>query len=163
LLFNLWYRDADSAYTPSYPNNLPQVDHVFPQSLLRKVKAVNPVTGRRDVLRYREADRNQLANCMLLTAKENGAGGKGDRPPDVWFADKGTEYLLKHLIPQDPSLWAINQFDAFVEARKALILNKMRELKLVGPANPLGAAAPPPTTSSTRPSTDAFTTVPAAE
>ena len=30
LLFNLWYQDADSTYTPSYPNNVPQVDHVFP-------------------------------------------------------------------------------------------------------------------------------------
>jgi hypothetical protein len=29
LLFNLWYRDVDGTYTPSYPNNLPQVDHVF--------------------------------------------------------------------------------------------------------------------------------------
>jgi hypothetical protein len=74
LLFNLWYRDADSAYTPSYPNNLPQVDHVFPQSVLRKVKAENPTTGRKDLLQYLEPQRNQLANCMLLSAQENGAG-----------------------------------------------------------------------------------------
>ena len=32
LLFNLSYRDFN--YTPAYENNLPQVDHVFPQSLL---------------------------------------------------------------------------------------------------------------------------------
>jgi hypothetical protein len=39
LLFNLWYRDVDGTYTPAYPNNLPQVDHVFPQSVLRGMKA----------------------------------------------------------------------------------------------------------------------------
>jgi len=30
LLFNLWYREFN--YTPAYDNNLPQVDHIFPQS-----------------------------------------------------------------------------------------------------------------------------------
>jgi len=48
---------------------------------------------------------------MLLTAKENGAGGKSDTPPDVWFADKPTEYLKKHLIPPDPALWQIDRFE----------------------------------------------------
>ncbi len=44
LIFNLWYKDFD--YTPSYENNLPQVDHIFPQSLLNKSRVTNPVTGR---------------------------------------------------------------------------------------------------------------------
>lgn len=79
LLFNLWYRDFN--YTPAYDNNLPQIDHIFPQSLLRKVKIAHPETGRMNLMKYREADRNQLANCMLLTADENGAGGKRDTPP----------------------------------------------------------------------------------
>ncbi|MBO0699187.1 MAG: DUF1524 domain-containing protein, partial [Zavarzinella sp.] len=81
LVFNLWY---DFNYTPAYENNLPQVDHIFPQSLLRTVKVAG-AAGRLNTLKYREADRNQLANCMLLTAAENGAGGKGDTPPDEWF------------------------------------------------------------------------------
>ena len=59
LLFNLWYRDFN--HTPAYDNNLPQIDHIFPQSALRKVKIVNPRTGRQDLMKYREAQRNQLA------------------------------------------------------------------------------------------------------
>jgi hypothetical protein len=159
LLFNLWYRDVDGTYTPSYPNNLPQVDHVFPQSVLRKVKAKNPSTGRMDVLRYREGERNQLANCMLLTAQENGAGGKSDTPPDQWFADKTPEYLTKHLIPQDPALWQLDKFEEFIEQRKALILTKMRELKLVAAeADPVAPAA------AVKPvSAGAFTSIPPAE
>ena len=46
LIFNLWYRHFN--YTPSYNNNLPQVDHIFPQSLLRTVKDISPDTGRRN-------------------------------------------------------------------------------------------------------------------
>src|SRR5262249_12482907 len=86
LLFNLWYRNFN--YTPAYENNLPQVDHIFPQSDVRKVKAVNPRTNRKDLTKYKDAERNQLANCMLLTQQENGAGGKGDTLPVQWFAGK---------------------------------------------------------------------------
>ncbi|MFN8546595.1 MAG: DUF262 domain-containing protein [Candidatus Eisenbacteria bacterium] len=134
LLFNLWYRDFN--HTPAYENNLPQVDHIFPQSALRKVKIVNPKSGRHDVMKYREADRNQLANCMLLTREENGSGGKSDALPRDWFADKSREYLEKHLIPQDPALWEMDQFEAFIEARKALIRANFRNLLLASGGAP---------------------------
>lgn len=124
LLFNLWYHFD---YVPAYDNNMPQVDHIFPQSILRKVKAVNPNTGRKDLMKYREAHRNQLANCMLLTKKENGAGGKGDTSPDEWFAKKGKDYLDLHLIPNDPALWKLDRFENFIEARKTLIRNRFKD------------------------------------
>jgi hypothetical protein len=135
LLFNLWYRQF--SYTPAYENNLPQVDHVFPQSLLRKVKTLNPKTGKRDLTRYREADRNQLANCMLLSKEENGAGGKWDTPPAGWFAGKDNAYLAKHLIPPDKTLWELDQFEDFIAARKQLIRQKFADLLVA----PKGAAA----------------------
>ena len=119
LLFNLWYRDFN--YTPAYENNLPQVDHIFPQSALRKVKETNPRTGRKDLTKYRDADRNQLANCMLLTQQENGAGGKSDTPPLQWFAGKDQAYLQMHMIPPDPELWKMERFEDFVVERKKLI------------------------------------------
>jgi len=118
LLFNLWY---SFNYTPAYDSNLPQVDHIFPQSLLRSVKILSPETGRMSIMRYREDARNQLANCMLLTQQENGAGGKTDIPPEEWFADKPTEYLEKHLIPDDPDLWRLDRYEDFIAARKNLI------------------------------------------
>jgi len=121
LLFNLWYRGFN--YSPAYDGNSPQVDHIFPQSVLRKVKAVNPETGRQ-VMRYYEADRNQLANCMLLTQQENGPGGKGDTLPEVWFANEPDEYLEMHLIPKDRSLWSVDRFEDFVRERRVLIASK---------------------------------------
>ncbi len=126
LLFNLWYRDFN--HTPAYNSSLPQVDHIFPQSELRRVKTANPDTGRKDLIKYRDSDRNQLANCMLLTREENGAGGKRDTLPDIWFADKDEEYLDKHLIPSDPALWKLDRFEDFIKERKKLILNKFNSL-----------------------------------
>ena len=32
--------------------------------------------------------RDQLANCMLLSQDENGAGGTSDILPEIWFSEK---------------------------------------------------------------------------
>lgn len=134
LLFNLWYRNFN--YTPAYENNMPQVDHVFPQSALKKVKETNPRTGRLDLMKYREADRNQLANCMLLTQQENGAGGKSDTLPGDWFSTKNEAYLDMHLIPREPALWNIDQYERFIEERKRLLLEKFAFLLSVPQRDP---------------------------
>ncbi|MBB4199724.1 hypothetical protein CCR94_17225 [Rhodoblastus sphagnicola] len=125
LLFNLWYRSFN--HTPAYVNNFPEIDHIFPQSVLRGLKVTNPETGR-PVMRYREHDRNQLANCMLLTKGENGPGGKGATLPEDWFADKDDAYLDKHLIPKDKELWALDRFDDFILARMKLIKQRFQLL-----------------------------------
>ncbi len=141
LLFNLSYRDFN--YTPAYENNLPQIDHIFPQSLLSQQKVKNPETGRM-VMKYRAPERDQLANCMLLSREENGAGGKTDTPPAEWFAKRLSEdpqYLEKHLIPKDTTLWELDRFEDFIVARKKLLLEHFRVLKVL-PAPPVfpGAA-----------------------
>jgi uncharacterized protein with ParB-like and HNH nuclease domain len=125
LLFNLWY--PTFTHVPAYDNNLPQIDHIFPRSRLEQVKIVNPETGRQ-VMKYRDNARNQLANCMLLSRQENGAGGKGDTPPDDWFVGKNKDYLEMHLIPQDSSLWSMDRYEDFIEARKKLILGRFKDL-----------------------------------
>lgn len=122
LIFNLWYKEFD--YQPAYEGSLPQVDHIFPQSLLRSIRVENPETGRRSLLKYYSDSRDQIANCMLLTAQENGAGGKSDIPPDEWFADKSTEYLDMHLIPRERKLLVLDRFEDFIEARKTMIVEK---------------------------------------
>lgn len=132
LIFNLWYRGF--TYHPAFRGGLPQIDHIFPQSLLRTVKRANPDTGKLNMLKYYADERNQLANCMLLTADENGAGGKWDTPPETWFADKSDEYLDLHLIPKDRALWTLENFEAFIEARKQLIAEKFASV-LFGATN----------------------------
>jgi hypothetical protein len=124
LLFNLWY---DTNYRPALDGHLPQVDHIFSQSLLRAEKASKSGSGRK-VQKYSSGEINQLANCMLLTANENGASGKRDIPPDEWFADKDSEYLDLHCIPAKKSLWKLENFEKFIEARKQLIAEKFEFL-----------------------------------
>jgi len=130
LIFNLWYRDFN--YDPAFENNQPQVDHIFPQSLLRTVKRENPETGKWNMLRYYAPERNQLANCMLLSRAENGPGGKSDTPPDEWFADKDDAYLDMHLIPKDRDLWQLDAFEDFLAARAELIKSKFEYLIVKG-------------------------------
>ena len=121
LIFNLWY---DFNYTPSYVQNEPQLDHIFPQSKLKTIKIINPSTGKKSLMKYRAEDRDQIANMMLLTRAENGAGGKTDITPDIWFNNKSDPYLDLHLIPKDKNLWKLENFDQFIEERKKLILKK---------------------------------------
>lgn len=67
---------------------------------------------------------DQIANLMLLSTEENGAGYKSDTPPDQLFADKDETYLDIHLIPKNPDLWKLENFEKFIEEEKKLILEK---------------------------------------
>ena len=125
LIFNLWYKDF--SYHPAFVNNQPQVDHIFPQSALKTIKNVNSTTGRK-VLAYRAEDRDQIANCMLLTQRENGSGGKGATLPEEWFNGKSDDYLDMHLIPRDKNLWKLENYSQFIGERKKLILDKFKDL-----------------------------------
>lgn len=126
LIFNLWYRQFD--YKPAYEGNQPQVDHIFPQSILRDIKEMNPATGRYSIMRYPAHARDQIANCMLLTADENGFQGKNNTEPKDWFEGKSDQYLNMHLIPRNPSLWLIDNYEKFIEARQRLIVDKFQAL-----------------------------------
>ena len=127
LLFNLWYNQFGINFTPSFEGNYPQIDHIFPQSLLMSVKFINPITQRPNMI-YQVSERDQIANCMLLTREENGPGGKGDTPPERWFEDKDDKYLEMHLIPKDKELWKLDNYEKFIEERKKLLVTKMLPL-----------------------------------
>ena len=127
LLFNIWYTHFGFNFVPSYEDNLPQVDHIFPQSILKSIKITNPTTGR-SKMKYGDAERNQIANCMLLTASENGAGRKGDTPPETWFVGKDDAYLDMHLIPHNKELWKIENYEKFVQERKKLLIDNFNML-----------------------------------
>lgn len=125
LIFNLWY---GFNYQPTWSQNKPQIDHIFPQSALKSIKLMNPDNGRMNLTKYKWSDRDQIANLMLLSALENGASNKTDTLPKDWFADKPEEYMDLHLIPKDPALWEIDRFEDFIEARKQLIVSKFANI-----------------------------------
>jgi uncharacterized protein with ParB-like and HNH nuclease domain len=129
LLLNIWY---GFNYQPALKENLPNVDHIFPRSELRKELITDIHTN---TLRTCTKDEiNQLANLMLLTAAENQAGGKGKILPSTWFSDPirdNDEYRERHLIPSDRELWKIENYYHFIEARKELIKEKFNLYGLI--------------------------------
>jgi hypothetical protein len=121
VVFSMLYPDPTN-YSPSYSGHLPTVDHIFPQALLKKVKVDKKA-------RYSKAERNVLANCMLLTAGENQS--KNAEPPAEYLARQSDEFLQRHLIPPDTKLWEMEQYDRFVEARWKMIKNQMAKANLL--------------------------------
>lgn len=73
LLFNMWY---GGEYKSSGFQHEPQIDHIFARSILKAEKELNEKTGRQ-IRTYENWEIDQLANCMLLPAHQNGSGDKG--------------------------------------------------------------------------------------
>jgi hypothetical protein len=121
VVLSMLYPDPTN-YSPAYSGHLPTVDHIFPQALLKKVKTDKKA-------RYSKADRNVLANCMLLTASENQS--KGAELPSDYLARQSDEFLQRHLIPTNRKLWGMEQYDRFIEARWKLIKNQMAKANLL--------------------------------
>lgn len=112
-----------------------EVHHIFPKAQLYKRK-------------YKKPEVNALANFCFLTKDTN--LHITDRLPEEYFpeveaAHKGA--LASQWIPDDPSLWKIDRFPDFLEARKVLLaaeLNRRMEELLHGDVRWL--AGPPAAT-----------------
>ncbi|WMT14270.1 DUF262 domain-containing protein [Serratia fonticola] len=128
LLFNLWY---GGEYKSSGFQHEPQIDHIFARSLLKDQKVLNEDTGRQ-VRIYENWEINQLANCMLLPAHQNGAGDKGAQPLDKWLKNQSNEFLELHCIPSSPkTLWKVENYPRFIEKRKQLIRERIEQMGLL--------------------------------
>ena len=81
---------------------------------------------------------HQIANLTLLTAAENSKLKRG-LPLDDFLANYATEFsenakqefISKNLIPADANLWKIENYAAFIEERKKLILANPDIAKLI--------------------------------
>lgn len=100
-----------------------EVHHIFPKAQLYKHK-------------FKRPEVNALANFCFLTKDTN--LDISDRLPDEYFpavekAHPGA--LASQWVPMDPALWKLDNFRAFLEARKALLaaeLNRRMEGLLHG-------------------------------
>lgn len=80
---------------------------------------------------YQKSERDTLANLMLLTRSENSA--KNDEEPSTWLAKQPKEFFIRHCVPTDPRLWALENYGEFIDARWAMLLDRMRSIGLVEP------------------------------
>lgn len=115
-----------------------QVHHLFPKALLY-------AHG------YTRGEVNAVANFSFLTQKTNLEIGK--RPPEEYFrevADKHPGALDSQWIPTDPSLWTIDRYRDFLNARRELLadaantfLTGLRAGQAAASATALTRLAPP--------------------
>lgn len=89
------------------------IDHIFPQSSFRDVYLPDPNV-------------NRLGNLCLMLAHENMS--KQDMPLEEWLQTRDSDFLKRHLIPEDASLWKLENFSDFINAREALIKERLKAI-----------------------------------
>jgi hypothetical protein len=89
------------------------IDHLFPQELFRK--------NMPDQLKE---FRDDFANLALVISDEN--SGKKNQPLNEWLATRSPEYLKRHFIPTDQSLWHIERFEKFIIERRKLLTARLQ-------------------------------------
>ncbi len=110
-----------------------EVHHIFPKAQLYKAE-------------YGRADVNAIANFCFLTKGSN--LHISDERPEIYFEEVEARHpgaLASQWIPMDRKLWKLDQYPAFLEARRALLAKATNEQMaglLYGDDRWLGAAAP---------------------
>ena len=99
------------------PGNKLTIDHLVPQSQLRKIGV-------------KQSEIDQFANLTALTSKQNSAEKKAKSLNDYldWleatYSGEKALFIKAHLIPELPSAWTSETYAKFIEDRKVLIMDK---------------------------------------
>lgn len=93
-----------------YEKNSPQIDHIFPRSILRTKK-------------YDESEINHFANFWILAKNKN--QNKSNKPPQEYFADVSNTVLKRAYI--DKNLLSYDKYKEFIKKRERLILKKIKK------------------------------------
>jgi hypothetical protein len=93
-----------------YEKNAPQIDHIFPRSILREKK-------------FEEAEINNFANFWVLAKNKN--QNKYNRHPKEFFKDVDDSILQKAYI--DRNLLEYDLYRTFLKARAAKILEHVKK------------------------------------
>lgn len=109
LILSLLYTSID--FNASYSGNLPQQDHIYPQSELRKNQIDEKLI-------------NSIFNIQYLDAHLNKS--KNDIKIENWMTKCSNEDKAKHFIPD--GVWNIGNFQTFLDERKKLIKIKLESL-----------------------------------
>jgi len=98
------------------------IHHIFPKSQIQRYYKEYGSIGDMDL----ETAYNHIANITLISEKANEKiGGK---LPYVYLSEIDPEILRSHMIPLDKELWRMENYPRFLEARRQLIMEKVREL-----------------------------------
>ena len=132
LVFN---REISESYLPNwdmtftfyliYNNNITinrDIDHIQPKSLLQQAS----ISAQKI---------HSLSNYQLIDAVKN-RNDKRAKELNKWLVDFDeshlNQYLERHLIPSDPNLWLLDNFDAFLSKRSKMIVEKIKQAIPIG-------------------------------
>jgi hypothetical protein len=102
-----------------------QQDHIFPQNRLDAEHLMEEHGFDRIRAEQYEDASDRVANLQLLTDEENAK--KQELPFDEWISTRTKEYHKRHCIPDDESLYQIENFPQFLDARDQLIREQVVE------------------------------------
>lgn len=107
----------------SYDPSQTHIDHIIPQAssgwdnLERKGHS-------KDRIKEIQSASKSLGNLQLLLSRENSE--KSDTPFAHWIETRDQDFLARHCLPQDKTLWSVESLPEFVFAREKLILAKVK-------------------------------------
>jgi hypothetical protein len=70
--------------------------------------------------------RDDFGNLALVIGDEN--SGKKSRSLHEWLRTRSPEYLSRHLIPADPSLWYMEKYENFLIERRKLLKARIQQV-----------------------------------
>jgi hypothetical protein len=91
------------------------IDHLFPRDAFKK-NVPDTIKELRD----------DFGNLALVIGDEN--SGKREKPLNEWLATRSPEYLKRHFIPEDPTLWNMSRFEEFLLERRRLLRTKLQQV-----------------------------------
>lgn len=102
-----------------------QKDHIFPQAAFT-TKSLRAAGLSEVQIASSQAIQHNLGNLNLILATEN--QGKSDGKFEKWLKTRDASFKQKHLIPDAPSLYALDRFEDFVAAREKLIRARLESI-----------------------------------
>lgn len=100
-------------------------DHIFPRDKLQVEKLVDDHGIEHNNAQQIVDSKNRIANLQLLTSEENAT--KSEMSFDEWIDTRTESYCERHCIPQDENLYVVENFLEFIDAREALIRQRIFE------------------------------------
>jgi hypothetical protein len=92
------------------------IDHLFAQDDFKNKNVPDHVKELRD----------DFGNLALVIGDEN--SGKKNRPLHEWLATRSPEYLKRHFIPADQSLWHMEKYENFLIERRKLLRARIQQV-----------------------------------
>ncbi len=100
-------------------------DHIFPKAFFTKEKMNKAGISPEQQERY-IALRDCIGNLELLSGHENEV--KKSQDFETWISTRDESFRKTHHIPLDESLYKFSLFDKFIEAREALLRERLKRL-----------------------------------